>query len=97
MSLKEEKREKAKLLIEQALDDGVGEDEQHAFAVRAIKIIRKYKLLETTPLDGILENETVRAVKTVADKVTDPDFLSGLKTIGREFQKVTAQARRRRR
>lgn len=95
MSIKEDKREKAKALIKQALDDGVGADEQHAFAVRAIKIIRKYKLLDTTPLDGILEHETVRAVKTVADRVTDPDFLSGLKTIGREFQKVTAARRRR--
>ncbi len=96
MSVKDEKREKAKLLIKQALDDGVGADEQHAFAVRAIKIIRKYKLLDVTPLDGILEHETVRAVKTVADKVTDPDFLSGLKTVGRAFQAATSQARRRR-
>lgn len=96
MSVKEEKRDKAKKLIENALDDGVGPEERNAFAVRAIKLIRKYDLLTPPVLDGILENETVRAAKTVLDNVTNPDFLGSLKTIGREFQKVTAQARRRR-
>ena len=96
MSVKEEKRDKAKKLIEYALDDGVGPEERNAFAVRAIKLIRKYDLLTPPVLDGILENETVQAAKTVLDNVTNPDFLGSLKTIGREFQKVTAQARRRR-
>ena len=70
---KAEKREKAKRLIEQALDDGVEVEERNAFALRAIKIVRKYKLLDLAPLDGILENETVKAVKTVADKFADPE------------------------
>lgn len=96
MNLKDEKRDKAKKLIENALDDGVGPEERNTFAVRAIKLIRKYDLLTPPALDGILENETVRAAKTVLDNVTNPDFLGGLKTLGREFQKARAQVRRRR-
>lgn len=95
MSLKEEKRTKAKKLIEQALDDSVGPEERNAFAVRAIKLIDKYELLDLAPLDGILENETVRAVKTVADKFADPELVGGLKTLF--GQAVSAAAKRRRR
>jgi len=94
MSKKDEKRAKAKKLIEQALDASVDEKERNAFAVRAIKIIREFDLLTLPALDGILENETVRAVKNVADVVSSPDFIGGLKTLGREFQKVRAQTRR---
>ena len=102
MSVKEEKRAKARKLIEQALDDGVGDDESSAFAVRAIKLIRKYKLLDATPLDGILEHPTVHAVKTVADKLADPEFTSGLGVLFNVAKSTVASAaaergRRRRR
>ena len=100
MSVKEEKREKARKLIEQALDDGVGPEERNAFSVRAVKIIRKYKLLDATPLDGILEHPTVHAVKTVADKLADPEFTSGLGVlfnVAKTAVADTAAKRRRRR
>ena len=51
MSLKDEKREKAKDLIELALNDGTTAEERSAAAYRAIKIVHKYKLLDPTPLD----------------------------------------------
>jgi hypothetical protein len=94
MSLKDEKRAKAKSLIELATDDGTTVEERSAAAVRAIKIIQKYKLLDATPLDGILENETVRAVKTVADKLADPELMGGLKEL---FKQAATAARQRRR
>ncbi len=95
MSLKEEKREKTKRLIEQALDEGVGPEERNAFALRAIKIIDKYGLLDLAPLDGILENDTVRAVKTVADKFADPELVGGLKTLFGQAVSAAAKAKRR--
>jgi hypothetical protein len=94
MSVKDEKRAKAKKLIEQALDDSVESAERAAFALRAIKIIEKYDLLSPPPLDGILENDTVRAVKAVADKFADPELVSGLKTL---FGAAKSAASRRRR
>ena len=93
MSLKEEKRAKARSLITLALDDGATAEERSSAAIRAIKIIQKYKLLDATPLDGILENETVRAVKTVADKLADPELMGGLKEL---FRQAASAARRRR-
>jgi hypothetical protein len=97
MSVKEEKRDKAKKLIEQALDDSVEGAERAAFALRAIKIIRKYDLLSPPPLDGILENDTVRAVKAVADKFSDPELVSGLKTLFGAAKSMAESRRRRRR
>jgi hypothetical protein len=96
MGLKDEKRAKAKSLIELATDDGTTVEERSAAAVRAIKIIQKYKLLDATPLDGILENETVRAVKTVADKLADPELMGGLKELFKQAASVAAASRRRR-
>lgn len=96
MSLKEEKRAKVKDLITLALADGTPEEESGAAAMRAIKIIRKYKLLDTPPLDGILENDTVRAVKTVADKLADPELMGGLKELFKQASSVAAARRRRR-
>jgi len=97
MSEKEEKREKAKKLIEQALDDSVEGAERAAFALRAIKIIRKYELLSPPPLDGILENDTVRAVKSVADKLADPELVGGLKVLFGVAKSAASAASRRRR
>jgi hypothetical protein len=97
MSIKEEKRAKAKKLIEQALDDSVEGAERAAFALRAIKIIDKYDLLSPPPLDGILENDTVRAVKAVADKFADPELVSGLKTLFGAAKSMAESRRRRRR
>lgn len=96
MSVKDEKRSKAKKLIDLALDDPRSEEGQSA-AMRACKIIEKYNLLDPPPLDGILENDTVRAVKAVADTVTDPSFVGNLKELGRTLGGVAAAARARRR
>lgn len=95
-NLKEEKRAKAKRLIELALDNANSE-EGDAAAWRALKLIKKYNLLDTPPLDGVLDNDTVRAVKNVADVVTTPEFKEGLKEIGRFAGDLVAKARQRRR
>jgi hypothetical protein len=96
MSLKEEKRQKAKKLIELAFDNPDSE-EGDAAAWRALRVIRKYNLLDATPLDGVLENETVRAVKDVADVVTNPEFVGNLKSLGRTLGGLAAAAKARRR
>lgn len=95
MSLKDEKRARAKDLIALAINDGATAEERSAAAVRAIKIIQKYNLLDPTPLDGILENETVRAVKTVADKFADPELIGGLKELFKQAGVAAAVKRRR--
>jgi hypothetical protein len=97
VSIKDEKRTKARGLIEIALDKGATSEERNSSAMLAIKVIRKYKMLDPTPLDGILEHDTVRAVKTVADKLTDPEFTGGLKTLFKEVTAVAASSSRRRR
>ena len=97
MGLKDEKRAKAKSLITLALDGGATTEERSSAAIRAIKIIQKYELLDLSPIDGILENETVRAVKTVADKLADPELMGGLKELFKQAGAVAAAAKRRRR
>lgn len=76
-------RQRAKDLIELAVDDGTPEKERLAAALKAVGLIHKYDLL-ASPLDDLLgsKNETVRAVSTVVERATDPDFLGALKTIG---------------
>ena len=96
MSLKEEKRAKVKDLIVLALDEDTPPKEQRNAAMLALKIIRNYKLLDTPPLDVILENDTVRAVKTVADKLADPELMSGIKELIKQASGVAAARRRRR-
>jgi len=99
MNLKEEKRELAKNLIVLALDEGATDGERSSTALRAIKIIRKYKLLDLTPIDGVLDHPAVRAAKTVADKLADPEFTDGLKELFKQATSAasTASAARRRR
>jgi len=97
MGLKDEKRAKAKSLITLALDGGATTEERSSAAVRAIKIIEKYGLLDPSPIDGILENETVRAVKTAADKLVDPELVGALKTLFKQAGAAASAAKRRRR
>jgi len=100
MSLKEEKRAKVKGLITLALDEGATAEERSSAAIRAIKIIQKYKLLDLTPIDGVLDHPTVRAAKTVADKLSDPEFTDGLKELFKTAASAASSAsaaRRRRR
>lgn len=99
MSLKDEKREKAKDLIRLALDEGAADEERRSTAVRAIKIIQKYKLLDLTAVDGVLEHPIARAVKTVADTLADSDFTDARNELldWAKSAVATAAAKRRRR
>jgi len=90
---KEAKRDKTRKLIELALDKQTTSEERRSAAMRAAKLIHKYKLLDPTPLDGILENDTVKAAKIVVDKLTDPELVGGLKAVG---QMIGAFGNRRR-
>jgi len=100
MNLKEEKRELAKNLIVLALDEGATTEERNSTAVRAIKIIRKYKLLDLTPIDGVLDHPAVRAAKGIADTLADSEFTGNLKELIRQASSAASSAsaaRRRRR
>lgn len=95
MSLKDEKRAKVRDLITLALDEGATAEERNSTAVRAIKIIRKYKLLDLTPVDGVLDHPAVRAAKTVADKLADSEFTDSLKELLNQASSAVAAGRRR--
>jgi hypothetical protein len=97
MSLKEEKRAKVKDLIVLALDEETPAKEQRNAAILALKIIRKYKLLDTPKLDGVLEHPAVRAAKIVADKLSDSELTDSVKELFDLAGVVTSAARRRRR
>ena len=85
-------RQKARDLIELAHDEGTTDSERIASAMKAVKLIRKHDLL-ASPLDDLLgsKNEAVRAASTVLDKLTDPDFIDSVRTLGGQV----ASARRR--
>ena len=97
MSLKDEKREKAKDLIALALDDGATTEECSTAAIRAIKIIQKYKLLDLTKIDGVLDHPAVRAAKGIADTLADSDFTENLQELFKQAGAVASAAKRRRR
>lgn len=81
-------RDKARKLIALAVDERTDQKERRTAARQAVKLIHKYKLLDATPLDGILENEVVKTAKTVVDKLTDPALLGGIKELGRQFNRA---------
>lgn len=74
-----DQRQRALHLIELALGE-TNENEQRNAAVKAVKFIDKHDLLA---LDS--RNEAVRAVSSVVDTVTDPDFVDRVKTIAGAF------------
>lgn len=85
-------RQRAKDLIELALDDGASEAERLSAALKAIRLIRKHDLL-SSPLDLIdTENETVQAVKGIFETLTNPKLVKNVKKVGERFS-----GRRRRR
>ena len=86
-------RQKAKDLIELALEENGDDKERIAAAMKALRIIRKYDLL-SSPLDGLLssDNETIKAATSIFEKLTDPDLVSSVKKISSRI----SQARRRR-
>jgi hypothetical protein len=86
-------RQKARDLIELALEENGDDKERIAAAMKALRIIRKYDLL-SSPLDGLLssDNETVKAATSIFEKLTDPDLVNSVKKISGRI----SQARRRR-
>jgi len=86
-------RQKARDLIELALEENGDDKERIAAAMKALRIIRKYDLL-SSPLDGLLssDNETVKAATSIFEKLTDPDLVNSVKKISSRI----SQARRRR-
>ncbi len=69
-------RQKALDLIELALDDSTTEEECRSAAMTAVKFIDKHDLLVPDS-----RNDAVRAVSSVVDTITDPDFVDRVKTI----------------
>lgn len=80
-------RQKAKDLINLAIDDAANDKERVAAAMKAIKIIHDNDLL-SSPLDGLLEsdNDTVRAASSILDKLTDPDLIKNVKKVAGSFK-----------
>ena len=78
-------RQKVKDLMTLALDERTPDKERVTSAFQALKMIDKYDLL-SSPLDGIMDNvnnETVQAAGSIFQKLTDPDFVSSVKKVGR--------------
>ena len=98
-------RDKAKGLIELAFDEETTKEERMSAAIKAVALIRKYRLLDNpldSAFDSLKEDETFKASKKVVDTLTDPDLVSSLKTIGKTLSGLgrgarEASERRRRR
>lgn len=73
-------RQRALDLIELALDENTTVDERRSAALKAVKHIDRHDLL--TPDN---RNDTVSAVSSVVDTITDPDFVGRVKTIADAF------------
>lgn len=80
-------RQKAQQLIDLALDRGTTEEERRTAAVRAVEFIDRHDLL-TRPFEG---NKTVQAAVDVLDRLTDPNIMDGLKTIGDRIGQIRRQ------
>lgn len=92
-----DQRQKALDLIELALDESTTEEERRSAAVKAVKCIDRHDLLAPGS-----RNEAVRAVSSVVDTITDPNFTDSVKTItdlftGRGSGGEGSRRRRRRR
>jgi len=82
-------RQKVKDLIELAVDDGGEDMERAAAAMRAVKLIRKYELLDS-PLDELLGGgggETIQATVTIFEAITDPTLRKSVKKIAERFRR----------
>lgn len=85
-------RQRAKDLIELALDEGASEAERLSAALKAAKLIRKYDLL-SSPLDLIeSENETIQAVKGIFETLSNPKLVKNVKKVG---ERLGVRRRRR--
>lgn len=93
-------KQRARDLIELAVDDRTPEKERLAAAVKAVTLIRQHDLL-ASPFDGLSESgsETVRAATKIVEKLTDPDLISSARKMMDEVRRVgaTNAVRRRKR
>ncbi len=86
-------RETVKDLIELACDaTGENDKERNSAAMKAVKMIRKYDLLDS-PLDRIADNEYVQAARAIFGAFNDPNVK---KVRDRVIGKATAGRRRSR-
>lgn len=81
-------RQKAKDLLKLAFDESTSESERGSALVQAGKLIVKHDLL-TSPLDGILasDNESVQAVATIVDKLSDKGLVDSVKKVARGLRR----------
>lgn len=80
-------RQKARDLIELAVNEGTTDKERVTAAMQAVKIIRTHDLL-ASPLDFIdSENETVSAAKSILEVLTDPKLTANVKKVASRFRR----------
>lgn len=89
-------REKAKGLVELACDEDNSKEERMSAAIKAVAIIKKYKLLDNpldSAFDSLKEDPTFKASKKVVETLTDPDLVSSVQTIGQALGRLGGKAR----
>lgn len=88
-------RQKARGLVQLALDESAGEKERVNAAMRCVKLIAKYDLL-ASPLDGLLDsdNETVSAAANIFQKLTDPTLVASVKKVSQKIGRAHTRRRR---
>jgi hypothetical protein len=77
-------RQKAKDLVNLAIDARTPEKERAVAMVALVKLIHEHDLL-SSPLDGLLntDNRTIRAAATIFERVTDPGFVDSVREVAR--------------
>lgn len=85
-----DKRQQVKDLIELAVDSTNDDDKERvAAAMKAVRMIRKYDLLDS-PLDALANNEYVQAAQKIFGVFNDP-------AVKKVRARVTQEVKRRRR
>lgn len=81
--------QKARDLVELAVNEETPDKERLVAAMAACKLIKKYGLLDS-PIDGLLggvDNESIQAASTILNIFTDPALTSSIKKIASQFKK----------
>jgi hypothetical protein len=91
-------REKARGLIELAMDKSTTEEERLSAGMKAVSLIHQHNLL-AHPLDKLVpgDNEGVKAAVDVLGRLFDPEFVGGVKKVYRGAKEASAGRRSRRR
>lgn len=95
-SSSEDPRQKARYLLELAFNDGAAEAERSSALVKAGMLIRKHDLLTLpkSPFEGLSNNKTVKAAKTVAETLSNPEFVGSMKEITNGIGELLRRSRR---